>query len=83
MKGTGKGAAGLLDGSGSKLHKSDREKGEGRRKGFTIDILIVNPLVVFLAIHAHQEFVIVFGLFKTVSYEIHGFNGVHVRQIFA
>lgn len=44
MKGIKKGVAGLLDGGGSKLHKSDREE---RKKGFTIEISVVNPLVVF------------------------------------
>ena len=36
-----------------------------------------------LAVHAHQEFIVVFSLFQTVFYEIHSLNRVHVGKIFA
>ena len=36
-----------------------------------------------LAVHAHQEFVVVLGLLQTVLHEIHRFQRVHVGQILA
>ncbi len=36
-----------------------------------------------LTVHAHQEFVVVFGLLQTVFYEVHGFYRIHVGKVFA
>ena len=36
-----------------------------------------------LTVHAHQEFVVVFGLLQTVFYEVHGFYRIHVGKILA
>ena len=36
-----------------------------------------------LTIHAHQEFIVVFGFFQTVFYEVHCFYRVHIGKILA
>mgnify|MGYP001513483572 FL=1 len=36
-----------------------------------------------LTVHAHQEFVVVFGLLQTVFYEVHGFYRIHVGKVLA
>ena len=36
-----------------------------------------------LTVHAHQEFVVVFGLLQTVFYEVHGFYRILVGKVLA
>ena len=36
-----------------------------------------------LTVHAHQEFVVVFGLLQTVFYEVHCFYRIHVGMVLA
>ena len=36
-----------------------------------------------LTVHTHQEFVVVFGLFQTVFYEVHCLYRIHVGKILA
>ena len=40
-------------------------------------------IIVFSTVHAHEELIVVFGLFQAVFHKIHGFDGGHVRQVFA
>ena len=42
-----------------------------------------NGIIVFSTVHAHEELIVVFGLFQAVFHKIHGFDGGHVRQVFA
>ena len=35
-----------------------------------------------LTVHAHQKFIVVFGLLQAVFHKIHGFYRVHVGQVF-
>ena len=36
-----------------------------------------------LTVHAHQEFIVVFGFFQTVFYEVHCLYRVHIGKILA